>query len=379
MAISPSDLANLIVWLKADAGCYQDSTLSTPCTNGTTCHTWVNQAGGFDFTQAVGANQPTWYNTGGQNERPYLTFASDWLGSTMGPYAQPITMFWGIKYTGPIGTPGVWTSSDVATGIQLANSTATPYIWAGSSVATSSISMNTGGMIVVTTIHNGTSSRIWQSRAVGYSGATNIGTNSLVNMHLMSDASGTYRMGGDIYELIVYNRALSLTEIYQVEDYLGSIYYLWPNTESAGTRQLVNIPAVNGALGQIKIDGAAYTLGATRNNSEGNPSPPCLSIYYPGTCHRFRWGVTAGSRSLTVDTKQVSNVTGKRPRIIVRANPAIGVNADVVGDAGSGTSWVTVGPINVTPSANGVLWVELWNMDTDTFDSPAFFDHIVTA
>jgi len=377
--ISPSDLANLIVWLRADSGCYQDAGLTTPCTNGTTCHTWVNQAGVFNFTQAVAGNQPTWYNTGGQANRPFLTFSSDWLGATMGPYAQPVTMFFGVKYTNIIGPVGIWTASDAAGGLQLSCNYANPYIWAGLNVNTSSLSMDTGSMVQITTLHNRASSFLRQNRVYGYNGAADVGTNSLVNMHLMSDAGGTYRMGGNIYEVIAYNRALTTTEINQVEDYFGGTYALWPNSTTATYSENPSVAARAGVLAQMKVEGVPYTLGASRSDTEGNPSPPCLSLYYPGTSHRFRWGVTAGSRSLTVDAKQVSNVTGKRPRVIVRANPSIGVNSDVIADAGSGTSWVTIGPLSVTPSSSGVLWVELWNMDTATFNSPAFFDHIVTS
>ena len=117
------------------------------------------------------------------------------------------------------------------------------------------------------------------------------------------------------------------------------------------------------------------TVGARKELVEGNPAPPSLALDIPSS-YRFRWGVKAGTRTFSTSVKQVSNVTGKRPRVIIRANPAIGVNADVVTDAGSGTGWVNVGPITVTPSSDGVLFVEFWNMDTDTVDSPAYFGRI---
>jgi hypothetical protein len=72
--------------------------------------------------------------------------------------------------------------------------------------------------------------------------------------------------------------------------------------------------------------------------------------------------------------KQVSNIAGKRPWMVIKANPGIGVATDIVGIAPAGTGWVKMGPLAVTATHAGVLYVELWNKDTDTFNSPAFFD-----
>lgn len=110
---------------------------------------------------------------------------------------------------------------------------------------------------------------------------------------------------------------------------------------------------------------------------EGYPSPPCLALDYPGFW-RFRWQVVPGTQTISVWTKQVSNVASKRSTMIVKANPATGLAADVVGTAGAGTGWVKIGPLSATVSSAGVLYVELHNNDTDTFYSTAYFDSIGT-
>ena len=147
--------------------------------------------------------------------------------------------------------------------------------------------------------------------------------------------------------------------------------------------------AVVGGLQGISLGGVSDYLGNSftrhlqtgvrEETVDGDPATPCLALDYPGFW-RFRWGVTTalGTRTITIFAKQVSNVTGFRPSMVVKANPSIGVNSDVTGTAGAGTGWTTIGPLTVTPSGNGVLWVELHNNDTSTFQSTAYFDHIVT-
>lgn len=155
------------------------------------------------------------------------------------------------------------------------------------------------------------------------------------------------------------------------------------NTNNSGTMASRVVGYMKGIsltpTATLRGDGVAdrpLCVGIRRESTEGSPSAPCLAIDIPQTW-RFRWGVRSGTRSMSVSAKQVSNVAGKRPRLVIRANPAIGVNSDVVADAPSGTGWVTIGPVSVTPTSNGMLWVELCNMDTDTFNSTAYFDHIL--
>ena len=162
-----------------------------------------------------------------------------------------------------------------------------------------------------------------------------------------------------------------------------------PASTIVAIRDRVGEQGVVGALKGISLGGVSDWLGNSfarhlqpgvrQETVDGDPATPCLALDYPGFW-RFRWGVTtaAGIRTIQIFAKQVSNVTGFRPSLVVKANPAIGVNSDVTGTAGSSTGWITIGPLTVTPSGNGVLWVELHNNDTSTFNSTAYFDHIVT-
>lgn len=127
---------------------------------------------------------------------------------------------------------------------------------------------------------------------------------------------------------------------------------------------------------RIIVNGVDMLLGAARSDAEGSPLPPCLSLQYPGA-FRFRWGVNAGLRRISVSVKQAGN-TSPRPSLVVKANEACGVVADVSGTAAAGTGWVTIGPITVEVFTPGVLTVELRSNSHGELAAPCFFDHITS-
>lgn len=132
--------------------------------------------------------------------------------------------------------------------------------------------------------------------------------------------------------------------------------------------------------------GSHLKTNVRRSDVEGSPATPSLEIAQPNQYWRFRWAVLSGTHTISVRVKQVANGT-PRPSIVIKANPAIGVNSDVTEVAPSGADWVTIGPATVSPTSDGVLWVELWNNYAGNYNpssgdslpwAPAFFDHVVT-
>lgn len=123
--------------------------------------------------------------------------------------------------------------------------------------------------------------------------------------------------------------------------------------------------------------GKYYQTGITQSLSEGNTAAPSLCIHYPGKW-RFKWEVKKGVRKISVKVKQSSNVAGKRPSLVVRQNASIGIPNNVSASAAVSSDWVTIGPVQITPTRSGVVWVELWNNDNETMWSPAYFDTIVS-
>ena len=126
-------------------------------------------------------------------------------------------------------------------------------------------------------------------------------------------------------------------------------------------------------LSQIVCGTDVYALGG-KDAGTGSPAP---AMRLDGNYRfRFRWRVASGTRTVQCQVMQAANAS-PRPTIIVRANPSVGVNADVVATAGAGTGWVTAGPVTITPSSNGAVWVEIWNnLRWQAGGAPLFIDNI---
>lgn len=106
-------------------------------------------------------------------------------------------------------------------------------------------------------------------------------------------------------------------------------------------------------------DGTLYQFGIAINNTEGLPAPPSLLLPQLGYW-RFRWVLHTSINTIQVDVKQAANVA-VRPSMTVKANPACGVNADSSSSAASDAGWVTIGPLTVSPSGVGAVFVEFHN------------------
>lgn len=119
----------------------------------------------------------------------------------------------------------------------------------------------------------------------------------------------------------------------------------------------------------------SMTVGAQRNNTEGNAAAPSLELQLNGS-YRFKWVVRAGARSVSVLVKYPTDVA-PRPSLVIKANAGVGLASDVEEISAGGTGWVTIGPAAFTATADGVVYVELRN-NTTYRAMPCYFDHIVT-
>lgn len=99
--------------------------------------------------------------------------------------------------------------------------------------------------------------------------------------------------------------------------------------------------------------------GASENTSVGYLAPPSLQLSVPGFW-RFRWTVAAGTHTVSCYVMQTANLA-PFPTMVVKSNSAIGVGSDVTVTSPGGTGWVLMGPATITPTSEGVVWVELHN------------------
>lgn len=153
---------------------------------------------------------------------------------------------------------------------------------------------------------------------------------------------------------------------------------------TAGVKGNNSATAIIGAIKGICLDcmtgptfstlGQHLNFAVTKSVSQGTPSAPSLAIAGP-TLWQFRWQIRVGTQTIRCAVLQASNTT-PRPTMTIKANPDVGLNADVVGTAPGGTTWVTIGPLSVTASAVGVVLVQLSNNKVDSYDT-AYFDLIV--
>ncbi len=392
MPFQPTDISNCFIWIRADTGTYQDAAKAVPCTNGTGVYTWDNFGSDpSDFVQSSGGSQPiynsvgSWPPVGGI---PSVTFSStNVMASTTASQGAgvPLTIFCVARLTNPSAT-GVLLGANAGANMQVANAAGgtTGYLYRGGGPASSFGPWSTTRPTIVSIILDGSSPFCYawlnQSQIASPNGVNN-GNAAIASISL--GAIPGFPFNGEYYEVIVYNKKLSDAERLQVLAYLEGRFTPYPTSATIGistiqsaTWMAFNRPLKGFLLGMQE----RHQVNTQKNDSDGDVDPPCFSMNVPGVW-RFRWGVEAGSRSISVNTKQVSNVTGQRPRMTVLANPAIGV-AETSVDASSSTGWVTLGPINITPSANGVLWVEFHNLDLDNQlpdTSPAFFDDVSTS
>lgn len=118
-------------------------------------------------------------------------------------------------------------------------------------------------------------------------------------------------------------------------------------------------------------------VGVSRNDVQGlGTDLTCIELLYVGFW-RFRWAVAAGTRTIRVYAKQVTNQS-PRPSLKVKANPDIGVAADVEVTVGAGTGWLQTPVATITPTSNGVVYVELHNNLVSGIDK-CYFDVLTTS
>lgn len=216
---SPIPLANLYIWLKADAGVYSDVAMTTLATTSQTVGGWADQSGNLrHMTQNTGGARPT-YLTGQQNSLPGIQFTSG------------KTLVFGASHDMTACTAYFmfYESGGGSTLLSKAGETKN-YVGIG---GTMDFSANDGTLVSIA----GTAYNQWVYGAVRVDGSkinsyhmAQTSSNGVTAAHWIFDSIGYYGgsgiFNGFVAEVIVYNTAHDGTTMAAIKSYLTTKYNL---------------------------------------------------------------------------------------------------------------------------------------------------------
>lgn len=205
---------------------YRARASSLALADGAAVASWPLDVGGLTLTQGTAGSRPA-YLAAGLHGRPAVRFdgTDDFLVSSaaMAARAQPVTL------------AVVYRPSDVAAQKQLLHlggvelledADERPQLWAGSVLQASTAVSSTAGGLVIATV-TGASSTLHVNGVLVAAGDVGSGgitaTTLAVGYH--PSASGR-NFGGDLYEFLVYDHALSADERSALGSYVRSAYRL---------------------------------------------------------------------------------------------------------------------------------------------------------
>ena len=258
----PQQISGLTAWWTAGAPTtLTNSTVATTgtgaITDGTLVAQWFDASGnGNTMTQATGANQPTYHTGGHLGSQPYVTFDTTNTHTTgAGAWMTCATSFLNTL-SGGTGT-GSYTflflvykanTAEATFQILAANATGASHKYFFTRIsnnftryngtATTAMSEGAGHGLAYTFAasgaNTGTETLYEDSAATAASSATG-GTpaeNTGQSLTLGSSNSGANSFNGEFYQVLVYNRALSSSEIAQIYGYWNGIYGTSYNTNA---------------------------------------------------------------------------------------------------------------------------------------------------
>ena len=228
----PSDYSDLKVWLKADSGATFDIASKR-------VSAWADQSGNSsNVAQATAANQPLRYGYDGINDKAYLDFDGtndDFVSGSNLPVTTDFTIFEVSKINQVNDIVFGWYRSNAAI---LIGSGAAGFITASVSDGTNTITATTSGHlnglphISILKKHNKRIDLEYYDYANSVTATDN--DSSFDNTFPFNTAPfnvGSYNGGryleGQLNELIIFNRALSDTEIAEVRGYLNLKYKIY--------------------------------------------------------------------------------------------------------------------------------------------------------
>ncbi len=93
---------------------------------------------------------------------------------------------------------------------------------------------------------------------------------------------------------------------------------------------------------------------------------------------RFVFPVSIGTRNVTVKVRETSDFisAGRRPKLRILADAAMGVPTTLEAQAPVGSGWFTLGPLTFTAPATGAIVVELESFNDNNEQSNCRWDSV---
>jgi len=215
---SPSDISNLEAWYDAN-DVFNGSNPSDGSSVGGSGDEWADKSGnGYDLSQSTTSTKQPTFRTNIQNGKPAIEFdGGDALTSSTSAVGQPTT--WVIICDLDSGSDNI---VDGPTNPQFIAESSGKYRLFAGSAASSNISYSLSPSIIIMEF-NGSSSNLRVDGSNDVNNPYSLGSNSAQNWVIGSrgDAAGNYIIGY-IFEIIMYNKTLTPTEISNIESYSSS-------------------------------------------------------------------------------------------------------------------------------------------------------------
>lgn len=253
---SPTDVAGLVLWLKADAGTFQDTGCSSAATTDTTkVNCWQDQSGeGNHVISSDTANTDPTIETGEQNGNPVIRFGGTSTQRLIAPddASLDVTTFTAFAVF-KVNNDGI---TDTNAGILLKNGNTSGATAAyGITALKQSAGQSRNGVFMdptgsawdqyadgatdraystawlFTQWYDGSTATCWtnatQDGTENISGAVTTTTGELSIGGVSASFGITSRMRADVAEIILYNSALSQANREAVRDYLNTKYVVY--------------------------------------------------------------------------------------------------------------------------------------------------------
>ena len=228
----PSDYSDLVVWLKSDSGATFD--IATQRVSA-----WADQSGNSnDVAQTTAANKPLRYGYGGINDKAYFDFDGtndSFVSGSNLPVTTDFTIFEVSKIDKASDNVFGWYDSGAAISIGTDSS---GYLTTTVNDGTTEITTNTAvdnkesNHISILKKHNKRIDLEYYDSANSITATDNdAGFNNSFEFNATTFDVGSYNstnyMDGQLNELIIFNRALTDTEIAEVKGYLNLKYKIY--------------------------------------------------------------------------------------------------------------------------------------------------------